>query len=161
MSAESIGSCWLCLFMFQFHRIWSSMWRVLFHFKNWWPLSLLSQKKINKKIPKPSVNYYHHFNVCLWFMCFIVSKHSHSARTFQTHLKMFLRWVWFHLLHHWGRLSVVSGSLGVKLLLLGRSQSRGWGSAIGMVWRTSSRSCRALCRWISIQQGVSLMLWRG
>lgn len=41
------------------------------------------------------------------------------------------------------------------------SQSRGWGSAIGIVCRTSSSNCRALCRWISIQQGVSLMLWRG
>lgn len=41
------------------------------------------------------------------------------------------------------------------------AQSRGWGSAMGMVWRTSSSSCRARCRWISIQHGVSLMLWRG
>lgn len=41
------------------------------------------------------------------------------------------------------------------------TQSRGWGSAMGMVCRTSSSSCRARCKWISIQQGVSLMLCRG
>lgn len=40
-------------------------------------------------------------------------------------------------------------------------QSRGCGSAMGMVCRTSSSSCSARCRWISIQQGVSLMLCRG
>lgn len=45
--------------------------------------------------------------------------------------------------------------------VLQQPQSSGCGSAMGMVCRTSSSNCRALCRWISIQQGVSLMLWRG
>lgn len=42
-----------------------------------------------------------------------------------------------------------------------KPQSSGCGSAMGMVCRTSSSNCSALCRWISIQQGVSLMLCRG
>lgn len=61
---------------------------------------------------------------------------------------------------HRGRLSIATVCRSV-MLQLWRSQSRGCGSAIGIVCRTSSSNCRALCRWISIQQGVSLMLWRG
>lgn len=58
-----------------------------------------------------------------------------------------------------GRLPVAVG-YGV-MLQLGQPQSSGCGSAMGIVCSTSSSNCRALCRWISIQQGVSLMLWRG
>lgn len=56
-------------------------------------------------------------------------------------------------------LEVKEGHTWRDWVWLGVAQSRGCGSAMDIVWRTSSSNWRALWVWISIQQVVSLMPW--
>ena len=68
-----------------------------------------------------------------------------SSKVFSPFLEAIVLFIFFH--HFWNSSEVF--------------QSIPSGSMRGIVCSTSSRSCKALWRWISIQHGVSLMLCRG